>query len=485
MKRCNMVGFRIVMWSWMLLLAPSAVDAQNPLDSFVNHPAFRSANISVLVRDLKSGCDLFSHRPTHATIPASTMKIVTAATALELLGSDFHFETLIQYDGTICSKGVLNGNIYIVGSGDPTIGSSIMGDRQFLTTWMQAIRHVGITHINGKIIADESRFDNEGPNARWTWDNIGNYFAPGIYALAFNDNTLRVTFNSGAVGSTPQIVGMSPEVEGLTIENNLVSSRITFDSAYFYGAPRHLARQVRGEIPANRPAFVVRAELPIPGLQLARELHRTLNQIGVMISGSPESLWIQQTAFNQPTMARHTIHTHFSPPLTEIINEVNQESNNFYSEQLFKSLALTRHRVATNQHARQVVRQYWRSKGLDITQLFQEDGSGLTPSNAVSAQFFVDLLQYMHQQSPHRNAFFQSLAIAGRTGTLAGILKNTPLEGNVFAKSGSISRVRAYAGFMMHNQNEWAFAILVNNSGVNSRQTLSKIERLLVEMAAL
>lgn len=459
------------------------VSAQNAADKFVNNKVFKSANISIMVRDMKTGRTLYSHRPLNAAIPASTMKVITTATALEIFGAGHTYETRIEYDGNISQDGVLNGNIYIVGCGDPTLGSSKMGDKDFFLKWIEAIRNTGIKKINGSIIADESCFDNEGSNPKWTWDDIGNYYAPGIYALAYLDNTLRVTFKSGAIGTTPEIIDISPGVQGLTIENNLKSSKITFDSAYFSGAPRSLVRSVRGEIPANKPAFVVRAELPDPGLHLVKELHQLLSSNGIIIYGNPGSTH-QSTPFTLPASGSRTkIHSHFSPPLKDIIKEANEKSNNFYTEQVFKSLALSQHSVATNNLSKQIVRNFWRSKGLDVGQLFQEDGSGLTPTNAVSAQFFVDLMQYMYQKSQHKEAFFQSLSIAGKTGSLAGILKKTPLEGKVFAKSGTIARVRCYTGYMMHDNNEWAFAIMVNNSGTNSWQTLSRIEELLVEIS--
>jgi D-alanyl-D-alanine carboxypeptidase/D-alanyl-D-alanine-endopeptidase (penicillin-binding protein 4) len=467
----------------LFTLITAIVFSQNAVEKFVSNPVFKSANISILVRDMKTGRTLFSHRPQNAAIPASTMKVITTATALEIYGADYRYETRIEHDGTISQEGVLNGNIYIVGCGDPTLGSSKMGDKDFMRKWVEAIRNAGIKKINGSIIADESRFDNEGSNPKWTWDDIGNYYAPGICALAYLDNTLRVTFKSGAIGTTPEIIDISPKIEGLTIENNLLSSKITFDSAYFYGAPRSFARSVRGEIPANKPAFVVRAELPNPGLQLVSELHQTLTSNGLIINGKPEST-NQNSAFAFPASgARSKIYSHFSPPLKDIVKEANEKSNNFYTEQIFKSLALSQHQVATNNLSKLLVRNFWRSKGLDIGQLFQEDGSGLTPTNAVSAQFFVDLMQYMYQKSEHKAAFVQSLSVAGKSGTLAGILKKTPLEGKVFAKSGTIARVRCYTGYMLHDNNEWAFAVMVNNSGTNSWQTLSRIEELLVEIS--
>lgn len=454
--------------------------AQNPIEKFVNQPILRHANISILVRDLESGKDIWEHRPFNATIPASTMKVITTATALELLGADYRYETVLSYDGNLSADGVLNGNLIITGSGDPTLGSSKMGDVDFLNKWVDAVKQAGIRQINGNIIGDESRFDNEGSNPKWTWDDIGNYYAPGINALAYLDNTVSVSFRSGAPGSQPEIVGISPEIPGMTIENNLLSTNIRFDSAYFYGAPKSMQRSVRGEIPANKPLFVVRAEIPNPALLLAQDFHKKLTASGLQIKG--EANCQSATVPSFPVSTRTNIYTHYSVPLSEIVREANQKSNNFYTEQIFKSLSLTRQAVASNKNAKDVVSSFWRSKGFNVNQLFQEDGSGLSPANAVSAAFFTDLMQYMYQQSKNKEVFFNSLSVAGQSGTLAGVLRNTKLSGKVFAKSGTIARVRAYTGYVVQDGKTYAFAIMVNNSYSNSWQTLSRIEELLLDM---
>lgn len=454
--------------------------AQNPIEKFINQPIFRHANISILVRDLETGKDIWEHRPFSATIPASTMKVITTATALELLGADYRYETQLSYDGNLGADGVLNGNLYITGSGDPTLGSSKMGDKDFLSKWVAAIKKAGIRQITGNIIGDESRFDNEGSNSKWTWDDIGNYYAPGINALTYLDNTVSVSFRSGAPGSQPEIIEISPEIPGMQIENNLQSSNISFDSAYFYGAPKSMHRSVRGEIPANKPVFVVRAEIPDPALLLAQDFYKKLRSEGVEVKGTPacQSANMQNT----PATLRTTIYTHYSTTLNEIVNEANQKSNNFYTEQIFKSLSLTRQAVASNKNAKDVIRNFWRSKGLNVNQLFQEDGSGLSPTNAVSAAFFTDLMQYMYKQSRNKEVFFNSLSVAGQAGTLSGVLRNTKLSGKVYAKSGTIARVRAYTGYVVQGNKTYAFAILVNNSSSNSWQTLSRIEELLLDM---
>ncbi len=456
--------------------------SQDALTKFVNHSSLRTANISVYIKDMKTGRVVAEHRASRAAIPASTMKVITTATALELLGAGYTFETTLSYDGTLEPGGILNGNIYIVGSGDPTLGSSKMGDSGFLNKWVNALRQAGIKKINGNIIGDDSRFDNEGSNSKWTWDDIGNYYAPGIWGIAYRDNTVAVTFQSGAPGSIPAIIRQQPQVPGMTIDNYVTSTKTTSDNAYFFGAPKSMNRVVRGEIPANRPSFVVRAELPNPALLLAQEFQAALTAEGIGISGGAFDQDMYQRGRMLAPVTRTTLYTHNSAPLSEIIKEANQKSNNFYTEQLFKSLSLSKHPIATNQRSIEIVRQFWREKGLDTTELFMEDGSGLSPANAVSARFFTELMEYMYRKSANREVFINSLAVAGKVGTLAGFLKNTPLDGKLTGKSGTISRVRSYTGYITNNR-EWAFAVLVNNSAVNSWQTLSIIEDFLKEIS--
>ncbi len=467
----------------VVLVLTAIAFPENPIDKFVSTPILKNANISIMVKDLKTGREIYSYRPNHATIPASTMKVITTATALEIFGPDFRYETVLAYDGSISGDGILNGNLYIVGSGDPTLGSSKMGDKNFLGKWVNAVKAAGIKSINGRIVADDSRFDNEGANSKWTWDDIGNYYAPGIYALAYLDNSLRVTFKSGIAGTTPEIIDIYPKVAGLQIENNLLSSRITFDSAYFYGYPKNLNRSVRGEIPANRPGFAVRAELPNPGLTLALDFQEQLIQSGIQILNAATTLPVTGLSFPVNKARTTNIYSHLSVPLSQIVKETNEKSNNFYAEQLFKSISLSRVAVATNKQSIEIIRNFWRSKGLDVSQLFQSDGSGLSPTNAVSASFLTDLMAYMYQKSKHKEVFFNSLAIAGKTGTIAGILKKTAIEGKVFAKSGTIARVRSYTGYIIQPQQEWVFTIMVNNSNGNSWQTLSRIEDFLVDIS--
>jgi len=467
MKRNNLI--------FSLLLLSFMVTARNPVDDFVNNPLLVNANISLLVKDMKTNKTICQYRPNNSTIPASTMKLVTTATALELLGPSFCFETKLEIDGTLSSNGVLNGNLYIRGGGDPTLGSEHLGDKDFLTKWVAKIQQIGIKRINGQIIADGSLYDNLGVNPKWTWEDIGNYYAAGAYGISYMDNTYQLVLRSGAEGTTPEILRVIPEIPALTFENHLKSTTIEFDSAYFYGAPHSYLRSIHGEIPANRLEYIIKGDIPNPGLLLAEHFQDRLVASGISMNRLPSDV-----AYNQNN--RRVILVQNSPPLSDIIRETNVKSNNGYAEQIFRYLALQKYKIATSNGAVEVVRAFWKSKGLPVEQLFMYDGCGLSPVDAVSSGFYVDLLVYMQTISSNKDAFFNSLPVSGKSGTLTGFLQKTPLQGKVHAKSGTISRVKCYAGYIDSKGLNYVFAIMVNNPNGTSKAVTRKMEEFLLSI---
>ena len=459
-----------------ILIISNYLFAANPVDNFKNNKLLENANISLIVKNLKSGSVVYEYRSKNSITPASTLKLVTTSTALEILGANFRFETKLEIDGKISSDSILNGNLYIRGGGDPTLGSEKTGDADFLSKWLQALKNAGIKNIKGQIIVDESIFDDEGVNPRWTWEDIGNYYAPGIYGLSYLDNTCKVVLRSGKVGSTPEIIKTIPSIPEFSFNNQLKSTTINSDSAYFYGAPRSYQRSIYGEIPANKNEFIVKSDIPNPGLLLAKDFQQKLLQNGFTVSKVPTDKF-------DPTVKRKLIFTHFSPPLSEIVTETNIKSNNHYAEHLFRYLGLKYSAVGTTNSSLQVIKDFWKSKGLPVDQLFMYDGSGLSPTNAVSAHFYIELLTYMSSKSINKVVFKNSLPVSGVSGTLSGFLKNTPLQGKVRAKSGSISRVRCYAGYIDTNTKNYAFVLMVNNANGTSKAVAQKMEEFLLTIA--
>ena len=231
------------------------------LRHFLGSAELNQANVGVYMKNLSNGDVLADYRSEHVIPPASTQKILTSATALCVLGADFRFSTFLETDAKI-ENGVLKGNLYVRGTGDPTLGSQKIGDQMFLYKWVQALRRNGIKKIEGSIIADASFFDGDAINPQWIFEDIGNYYAPGIFALPYLDNTMNVQLRSAAIGSVAEVVKTLPEVEGLQFENHIRCTEITYDGAYVHGLPYQNVRYLTGSVPSNRGVFGVKGDIP-------------------------------------------------------------------------------------------------------------------------------------------------------------------------------------------------------------------------------
>lgn len=452
-----------------------SVRAQNPVKRFVESDLLKNANVSLLVKNLAKDSVLYEFRSNFPTIPASTMKTVTTSTALELLGGDYRFKTMLQYDGELSNNGILYGNLYIYGSGDPTLGSSKLGNEQFLQKWIEEVKRIGIKKIYGNIVVDNSKFDDKGINQHWQWEDLGNYYGAGAYGISYKDNTYAIQINTKEIGTTPEIVKILPEISDINLVNELKTTSIKSDSVYIFGAPRSNERLLCGELPANKNNILIEGDIPHPGLLLAEDFKKELIKNKIRVKGDLYEI------FEKTGTPRNIIYTHFSPELREIVKAINVPSNNHYAEHLFRHLSLLNDSIASTDEAINVIKNYWKQKSLPTDQLFMMDGSGLSPVNAVSAKFLVDLLTYMND-SKNNTDFRNSLPIAGLTGTAKILLDKTRLEGKVRAKSGTISRVRCYTGYLDDGNKKWVFAILVNNPNGKAKDVTDKIEEFLLEI---
>lgn len=455
----------------------SAKSAFSALETFLKTPELSCANVGILVQNIDNHKVVISYQPDKVLIPGSNFKLITTAAALTILGPTFRFETPLEYDGTIDSQGILHGNIYIVGKGDPTIGSEFFPSDHFIQNWINAVQKLHIRSIDGKVIADVSAFDSEVIPPDWVWEDMGNYYAAGVYGLSLNDNMYRLTFQTDSVGTTPKIINRSPDYHSMIFHNELKASSNPADLSYLHGAPFSYERTITGTIPANRSSFVIKGDLPNPPLALAGYFTDQLKKAGIYVSGDPTD--------SLPTTSHQRIlfYTQYSPELSEIINITNHDSNNLFAEHIFKQLAFTQFSVATRQEATLILKKFWASHQFDTTTLFVEDGSGLSPFDGVSPEFFVHLLIFMRHDNPYGNLFFQSLPIAGENGTLRNFLANSPLTGKVFAKSGSIKRVLCYSGYIhFSNAKEYAFSIMVNNFYGSPTVVKKAIEKLLLSL---
>ncbi|MBR5828112.1 MAG: D-alanyl-D-alanine carboxypeptidase/D-alanyl-D-alanine-endopeptidase [Paludibacteraceae bacterium] len=444
------------------------------LSVLTTHTNTKDANMGVLICDYNSGEVIDSHRANAVIPPASTIKLLTTATVLDVYGGDYQIKTPITYSGEI-KDGVLEGNLYIEGKGDPTLGSKYIGNQCFLQNWAKEVQKAGIRKINGSIVADLSYFDRDATNPGWLWDDIGNYYAPGIFALSYMDNTQCITLSSGADGSKAKILKTSPEIPEMTYENIITCSK-TPDVAYVRGVPYSDYRFLTGTIPCDRKTYVLKGDIPNPGLLLAKHFTKELCKLDITVANEATYITVKDRT------TRKTLFTHSSEPLKKIIRHTNHKSDNLYAEMLFRLLAARIATPCTIDNSTKFIRSYWKEKGINLDNCRILDGSGLAPQDAISCSVYVQLLKYMYK-SKYKDAFLESLPTSGESGTLKSFLKDTELHGKVHAKSGSISGTKNFAGYIyLPNGKVWVFAVMTNSANCKTRKLQKVIEEYLLSV---
>ena len=448
----------------------------------------RGASFSLVVKDVQEGRTVYSYDTDRLQSPASVLKTVATATALEILGEDYRYPTTLEYDG-ILENGTLEGNLYIKGSGDPSLGSSHFapGQNKFLSTWIAALQKAGIKHITGSVISDESIFDTEGVSIKWLREDMGNYYAPGSYGISIFDNMYKLSLQTGAAGTRPVLKGTEPDIPFIRFKNYLKAAPVSSDSAYIIGAPLDDVRYLYGVLPANREAYVLKGDIPDPALYLARYLTDQLQQKGIRVDGSPSCYRIEVEENRWKKGERKEIVTTYSPTLREIASVCNHVSHNLYADALVKTVGLQykprrNEMISSFGRGVQVVKEYWEKKGLDVFPLRMNDGSGLAPADKVSAGFMGELLVYMATESAVSDAFIASLPQAGIEGSVRNFLKGSKLQGKAHLKSGGITGVRSYAGYITKDGKTYAVAVFSNNYSCPMSRMTRALEKLLLQL---
>lgn len=459
-----------------------------PVKWLLQAPYMRGASFSLVVKDVQEGRTVYSYDTDRLQSPASVLKTVATATALEILGEDYRYPTTLEYDG-ILENGTLEGNLYIKGSGDPSLGSSHFapGQNKFLSTWIAALQKAGIKHITGSVISDESIFDTEGVSIKWLREDMGNYYAPGSYGISIFDNMYKLSLQTGAAGTRPVLKGTEPDIPFIRFKNYLKAAPVSSDSAYIIGAPLDDVRYLYGVLPANREAYVLKGDIPDPALYLARYLTDQLQQKGIRVDGSPSCYRIEVEENRWKKGERKEIVTTYSPTLREIASVCNHVSHNLYADALVKTVGLQykprrNEMISSFGRGVQVVKEYWEKKGLDVFPLRMNDGSGLAPADKVSAGFMGELLVYMATESAVSDAFIASLPQAGIEGSVRNFLKGSKLQGKARLKSGGITGVRSYAGYITKDGKTYAVAVFSNNYSCPMSRMTRALEKLLLQL---
>lgn len=454
---------------------------EKALNLLLADSSMKSSSVSLCILNAQNGEPVFTFHEEESLMPASVLKLVTSSAALELLGPEYRFKTKIGYTGNLNKRtGRLTGDLVIKGGGDPALGSDYFKGHysNFLKNWIIEIRKLGINKIEGRVIVDDSWYDYQPVPAKWLWEDAGNYYGAGAYGLSVFDNTFEIHFRTRGEGSTPEITGIVPDRCSSELSNQLIASGDT-DEGYVFSAPYNKYKWIAGSIPINREDFVLKASITDPPMLLAEVFDSMLDSAGIDVSGSPSTIRIEKKpAVNEPVIISEVS----SPVLSEIIEVLNHESVNLYAEHLLKEIGRTFNNHGTTEAGIEVLYRFLKDSGVDSSGMFLEDGSGLSPLNAVTSRSLAEILLFMKNRAKYFNEFYSSLPGAGMEGTLKNYFRNPVFDSNLRAKSGSITRVRSYAGyFRTLSGNEMAFSILVNNYSGSSKRIITGIEDILLE----
>jgi D-alanyl-D-alanine carboxypeptidase/D-alanyl-D-alanine-endopeptidase (penicillin-binding protein 4) len=454
---------------------------QPALEVFISDTELKNASVSITVMEIETGSTIASYNSERSLIPASSLKTVTTATALSVLGVDYRYKTELQYTGSIDEVGTLHGDLYIKGYGDPTLGTEWLDQADDMPTvlakFTAAVQAAGIKKIDGHVIGDGSFFPSSPVASTWQWEDMGNYYGAGAFGLNLHENWYWLDFQQNAqLDSTPQVKSVRPEVPVVFIENLVTSApRGTGDNAYIYGAPFRHHVTIRGTIPVGSGTFTIKGSVPDAVLFTAHQVTERLKNAGIEITGLPRSIF---TPTNEAE--RKIFYTHNSPELRDIVWEANHESVNLYCEVMLKTLGLTLKNNSDYDVAVDAVKEYWEAKGLRTDGMRLRDGSGLSSRTNVTSRQMAGILRLIAKDDTIFPVFYESLS-TGAEGTLKGMFKGTKAFTNIRAKSGSMTGVRSYTGYAKAaNGKLLSFSIIANNFTCKSSLMRKKMEKLMI-----
>lgn len=372
------------------------------------------------------GETVLDEKATTASIPASSLKTLTTATALEILGPDFHFTTELKSTAPL-QNGVISGDLLIVGGGDPML------KLEDLKTWAADLKQRGLTRITGGIRVDATIFSGSLYNDFWNWGDIGNGYGSGVSGLNLNHNRYIVVFRAGPeVGSPAELLGINLEIPDANWKNDVTTGPAdSGDGVVIHGGESTTAIHLRGTVPLGAAKFQARGAVPDPARFAAHHFRSALMAAGIQVGG---------TAGTAP--ATQSLLKHDSPPLLDIIKSIHATSDNHETECVFRMLG-----IKAGKPPADVIREHWKTRGLEFIGLRMEDGCGLARADYIRP---LDLarLQYFAGTGPQGAAYKASLLS----------------KDGLTWKGGAMSGIRTFTGYAKTKSGEeYCYALMLNH----------------------
>lgn len=475
-----------------IISAAAQPSLQQRIDNIIrNSQALKGAGVSVLVKTA-GGATVAAVNADQRMVPASNLKLITTGTALATLGPDYRFKTAIGYTGTI-ENGVLNGDLYIIGGGDPTIAGDDIASLPMEVTfrsWSTLLKKAGIESINGRIVGDSRAWEGYLEYGDWTYEDIGTYYGTGAGALCFYKNAIDLQVAAGeAEGAPVQAVQAYPETPWMNNYNRGITGKEgSGNSLYLYTTDLAPYAELRGTFALDRAPKTEHFANKFGALTCACYFQKYLSSIGMEASGGPADIdregrirtadFVPGDKAGEPVI----IGTGESMRLADIARQTNVESDNFYAEAIFRTMGEETSGYAVYDSARVAEKSALKKLGLNPDDVTIADGSGLSRSNAVSARFINAFLQAM-TSSPAFPAFLASIPAPGE-GTLVPVLKNNSFKNRFRLKSGSMGGVLCYSGYLLDDNGTpvATLSILVNGATAKTAQVRKALEAILEEL---
>ena len=415
------------------------------LSSLFNSDEAKQIFWGVRVARLKDDHEIFSINKNKRFRPASNMKVVIAAAALKALNSEYQFETKLFMDS--------NGNLVVVGSGDPTFTISHFKE------WVDDLKKHNINRITGDIIGIDSIFDDQKTGLLWSWDDLSNCYSAQISGLQINGNCVQLKITPGMKRSLAN-VQKQPYTFYVDVLNN---ARTTGDRTNLRFKRQEDSNKIFIDGVINQASGGISKWVSVnnPTLYFSTLLYEYLKASGFIINGRPSDA--RDTGYVLNRSNAYQISVAKSPPLKSIINDFLKHSINLYGESILKSLGFIYFNEGTTYNGRLAVNLILKQYALPEDVLFIADGSGLSMLNLISPEYMTTLL-YSISKSYFSRTFFDALSTSGMDGTLRKRLDSSELKGNVHAKTGYIRNSRTLSGYIdTVGGDRLAFAIFANN----------------------
>jgi len=500
-------------------IAPAApaprtlADLQSRIGEIVRQPALEPGIFAVKIVSLDTGNVIFEQNANKFVRPASNMKLYTVAAALDRLTPDYHFITSV-YAKEKAEKGTVKGDLIIYGRGDPSIAARFNNGDYFkgINDLADRIVAAGVKRVKGDLVGDESYFNGAPLGSGWEWEDLQWAYGAQVSALSVNDNGIDLTAKPGEkVGAPVVITTGPPSTSFMTIANRATTSaRGSKSNLQIYRGLGANTLELSGSIPLGDNGWTGSVAIPDPALAFVAMLRDALIKRGVKIDGrlrtadarlggsgiKPDGLLnlVLLAGMPPPPPGPVEIASLQSPAFSLIAAHTLKPSQNQYTELILRTLG--KHQPAKPDDGNRIrddedlgleaVRAFLHQAGVGDNDLALNDGSGLSRNDLISANTTVQLLTFMSKHK-YFAQFRDALPIAGVDGTLRTRMRGTPAEGNLRAKTGSLSSVASLSGYVTTAAGEHlVFSMMLNNypdAGALRRDSIDAIAVLLASFA--